>query len=166
MGRGANGKYGGPDGVNEVNYGEQDGNAWDIDYRDLRSGNFEGSPQRAEEASSSNENDPSPTDPPLASNSLQQNAQQFIERNKQTDTPDYNTSSQDFLDSYIQNGEAPNNLEGEKFSANLNVDLPNNVDTTDNNNFANGTFDPVNKSDEAAQNFLANKKNLVLNNFR
>ena len=49
---------------------------------------------------------------------------------------------------------------------NYTFDLPNNVDTTDNNNFANGTFDPVNKSDEAVLNFLSNKKNLVLNNFR
>jgi hypothetical protein len=131
---------------------QQDGNAWDIDYRTLRS--------------QTNENDPSPTDPALAPNSLKQNAHQFIERNKQTDTPDYNTSSQNFLDSYMQNGQAPINLEGEQFSANLNQDLPNNVDTTDNNNFANGTFDPVNKAGEAAQNFLANKKNLVLNNFK
>jgi len=31
---------------------KKDDNAWDIDYRDLRSGNFEGSPQRVKDTSS------------------------------------------------------------------------------------------------------------------
>jgi len=196
MGQRADGKYGGPDGESYTKYGEKtskyghwevgsayagtnpngekwqnqtmkwvedDRNAWDMDYKDLRSGNFEGSPQQT---SASNENDPSPTDPALAPNSLQQNAQQFIQRNQQSDTPDYNTSSQDFLKSYTQDFDARNSAEGEKSASNLNFDLPNNVETTDNNDFASGTFDPVNKADEAAQNFLANKKNLILNNFR
>lgn len=75
-------------------------------------------------------------------------------------------NDQDLLSAYTQDFDARNSTEGEKSTPNLNLDLPNNVDTTDNNYFANGTFDPVNKSDEAAQNFLSNKKNLVLNNFR
>jgi hypothetical protein len=56
------------------------------------------------------------------------------------------------------------NIEGiNEAGANLNIDLSNNVDTTDNNIFADTTISPVEKKKEAAQNFLESKKSFLLN---
>ena len=91
-----------------------------------------------------------------------QNAQQFVNRFEQGSTPYNDLSSQDFLNSYKQGFDTRNSTAVESVGANLNFDLPNNVDTTDNNMFANNTFNPIDKSDEAAQNFLSDKKKLIL----
>jgi hypothetical protein len=91
-----------------------------------------------------------------------QNAQQLVNRFEQGSTPYNDLSSQAFLDSYKKGFDTRNSTDVESVGANLNFDLPNNVETTDNNMFANNTFNPVDKSDEAAQNFLSDKKKLIL----
>ena len=91
-----------------------------------------------------------------------QNAQQFVNRFEQGSNPYNDLSSQDFLNSYKQGFDTRNSTAVESVGANLNLDLSNNVDTTDNNMFANNTFNPINKADEAAQNFLSDKKKLIL----
>ena len=116
---------------------------------------------------------PSPTPDPVQSEPSQvspeieyspqiQNAQAFVNRFEQGSTPYNDLSSQDFLNSYKQGFDTRNSTAVESVGANLNFDLPNNVDTTDNNMFASTTFNPVDKSDEAAQNFLSDKKKLIL----
>ena len=133
---------------------KDDSNAWEEDYRDLR--NIDATPQPAATQES----------PDIEYSPEIKNAQAFVNRYEQTDSPYNDLSSQDFLNSYKQGFDSRNSTEVEKVGANLNLDLPNNVETTDNNSFASGTFDPVNKADEAAQNFLTDKKNLVLNAFK
>ena len=116
---------------------------------------------------------PSPTPEPVQSEPTKvspeieyspqiQNAQAFVNRFEQGSSFYNDLSSQDFLNSYKQGFDTRNSTAVESVGANLNFDLPNNVDTTDNNMFANSTFNPVDKSDEAAQNFLSDKKKLIL----
>ena len=95
-------------------------------------------------------------------------AKQFVNRfESDTSSPYNDLSSQDFLNAYTKGFDSRKNTDGVgDVGANLNTDLTNNVSTTDNNTFADTTFNPVDKPKEAAQNFLENKKGLVLNKFK
>ena len=73
---------------------------------------------------------------------------------------------QELLESYKQGITANNSTEVEKVGSNLNTDLINNMETTDNNQFGSKTFSAVPIANKAAQNFLTDKKQLVLNAFR
>ncbi len=77
-----------------------------------------------------------------------------------------NNDPQEFLESYKQDITANNSTEVEKVGSNLNTDLINNMETTDNNQFGSKTFSAVSTADKAAQNFFTDKKQLVLNAFK
>ncbi len=77
-----------------------------------------------------------------------------------------NNDPQELLESYKQGITANNSTEVEKVGSNLNTDLINNMETTDNNQFGSKTFSAVSTADKAAQNFLTDKKKLVLNAFK
>lgn len=77
-----------------------------------------------------------------------------------------NNDPQELLESYKQDITANNSTEVEKVGSNLNTDLINNMDTTENNQFGSKTFSAVSTADKAAQNFLTDKKQLVLNAFK
>ena len=95
-----------------------------------------------------------------------QKAQQYVNRYEQDFSPYNDLSSQDFLNSYKQGITANNSTEVEKVGSNLNTDLINSMETTDNNQFGSKTFSAVPTADKAAQNFLTDKKQLVLKAFR
>ena len=73
---------------------------------------------------------------------------------------------QELLESYKQDITANNSTEVEKVGSNLNTDLINNMETTENNQFGSKTFSAVPTADKAAQNFLTDKKQLILNSFK
>ena len=113
---------------------EDDPNAWEMDYRDLRA--------------LGNNNDPS------------------LEPEPESQPKPPANDPQELLESYKQGITANNSTEVEKVGSNLNTDLINNMETTDNNQFGSKTFSAVPTADKAAQNFLTDKKQLVLNAFR
>ena len=109
------------------------------------------------------QSEPSQVSPEIKYSPQIQNAQAFVNRFEQDSNPYNDLSSQDFLNSYKQGFDSRDKSTAvESVGANLNFDLPNNVETTDNNMFANNTFNPVDKANEAAQNFLTDKKKLIL----
>ena len=169
MGQRADGKYGGVDGESYTKYGEKtsehghwevgasfagtnpngekwqnqrmewvedDRNAWDMDYRDLRA------------LGNNNDSSPSPE----------------AEPQPQPEAPA--NDPQELLESYKQDITANNSTEVEKVGSNLNTDLINSMETTDNNQFGSKTFSAVPTADKAAQNFLTDKKQLVLKSFK
>ncbi len=81
-----------------------------------------------------------------------------------TETPA--SDPQELLESYKQGITANNSTEVEKVGSNLNTDLINSMETTDNNQFGSKTFSAVPTADKAAQNFFTDKKQLVLNAFK
>lgn len=94
-----------------------------------------------------------------------QSAQNFVDKYERTASPYTDSSSQDFLDFYKQrltSGE--NSTAVEPINYSLNLDRSNTEDTSNLNQFANTTGNPVKKSDQAAQNFLSQKKSNLLNN--
>ena len=108
------------------------------------------------------QSEPTKVSPELEYSPQIQNAQAFVNRFEQDSSPHNDLSSQAFLNSYKKGFNTRNSTAVKSVGANLNFDLPNNLKTTDNNMFANNTSNPVDKSDEAAQNFLSDKKKLIL----
>ena len=94
-----------------------------------------------------------------------------IREDEQKDDPSHEPQApvndpQELLESYKQGITANNSTEVEKVGSNLNTDLINSMETTDNNQFGSKTFSARPTADKAAQNFLTDKKQLVLKAFK
>ena len=157
MGQRADGKYGGVDGESYTKYGEKtsEHGHWEV------GASFAGTNPNGEK--------------------WQNQRMEWVEDNRSFQAPpseDTNSSEptpspeapandpQELLESYKQGITANNSTEVEKVGSNLNTDLINSMETTDNNQFGSKTFSAVPTADKAAQNFLTDKKQLVLKSFK